>query len=154
MSVIGPGMAAWEGSAAMEGAQHAFTISDTPNEKTYHTMKPMISTRIAAAAFTSLHASDRNEYHNSLLAKAGARPAANTVEKTSRDEYYASLLASMQNKGWSKQAASKARNSLSPPLMRSTMHTPTKGRDSTAMSSAIAVAAITTFCRSRRIAAN
>ena len=73
MSVIGPGMAAWAGSAAMEGAQHAFTISDTPNEKTYHTMKPMISTRIAATAFTSLHASDRNEYHNSLLAKAGVK---------------------------------------------------------------------------------
>ena len=59
-------------------------------------MKLVIPTLIAAAAFTSLHASDRDEYYNSLLAKAGATPAATPVEKTSRDEYYDSLLAKTQ----------------------------------------------------------
>jgi hypothetical protein len=57
---------------------------------------------ITAIAVSSLHASDRDKYYNSLLAKAGATPAANRVEKTSRDEYYASLLASMQNQRASK----------------------------------------------------
>jgi hypothetical protein len=65
-------------------------------------MKLVIPTLIAAAALPSLHASDRDEYYNSLLAKAGATP--NTVEKTSRDEYYASLLASMQNNNGPKPA--------------------------------------------------
>ena len=41
---------------------------------------------------------DRDEYYNSLLAKVGARPAGNTIEKANRDERYASLLASMQNR--------------------------------------------------------
>jgi hypothetical protein len=73
-------------------------------------MKLIISTLVAAAAFTSLHASDRNEYYNSLLAKAGATPAANTVEKTSRDEYYTSLLASMQNNNGPKPAIKSRAN--------------------------------------------
>ena len=55
------------------------------------------------------------------------------------DEYYLSLLASQ----WPHACRQKSQpRSLNPPLMRSTMHTPTKGRDSTAMSSATAVAAI------------
>jgi hypothetical protein len=48
-------------------------------KKTYHTMKLIISTLIAAAAFISekrTYASDRNEYYNSLFAKAGATPDA------------------------------------------------------------------------------
>ena len=73
-------------------------------------MKLIISTLVAAAAFTSLHASDRNEYYNSLLAKAGATPAANTVEKTSRDDYYTSLLASMQNNNGPKPAIKSRAN--------------------------------------------
>ncbi len=34
-----------------------------------------------------------------MLAKAGATPAANAVEKTSRDEYYNSLFAKTQTNG-------------------------------------------------------
>ena len=69
----------------------------------------LIPTLIAAVAFTSLHANDRDEYYNSLLAKAGATPAAKAVEKDSRDEYYASLLASMQNNNAPKSAVKSAK---------------------------------------------
>ena len=72
-------------------------------------MKLLIPTFIAAVAFTSLHANDRDEYYNSLLAKAGATHAAKAVEKDSRDEYYASLLASMQNNNAPKSAVKSAK---------------------------------------------
>ena len=86
--------------------------------------------------------------------KQGSAPAGNTIEKANRDEHYASLLASMQNNSGPKPAVKNPASSLSPPLMRSTMHTPTEGRDSTAMSSAIADAAITILAVPARIAAN
>ncbi len=55
---------------------------------------------LATIAVSSLHADDRNEYYDSLLAKAGATPAGKTVEKTtSRDEYYNSLFAKTQTNG-------------------------------------------------------
>jgi hypothetical protein len=64
---------------------------------------------LATLAVSSLHASDRDEYYNSLLAKAGATPAPETVDKASRDEYYASLLASMQNNNGPKPAVKSAK---------------------------------------------
>jgi len=97
-------------------------------------MKLIIPTLIAAAAFTSLHANERDdyynsllakmhtsnsttttrvhanrdEYYNSLLAKAGVTPTANTVQKTtSRDEYYASLFAKTQNNNGTKRAVKR-----------------------------------------------
>ena len=48
--------------------------------------------------------------------KQGSAPAGNTIEKANRDERYASLLASMQNNSVP-SLPSKARNSLSPPLI-------------------------------------
>ena len=77
-------------------------------------MKLVILTLIATAAFTSLHASERNEYYNSLLAKAGVTPAANTVEKTSRDEYYNSLLAKMQTNGPGKSKSAVKKRDIGP----------------------------------------
>ena len=74
--------------------------------------------------------------------KQGSTPAPGTIDKASRDEYYASLLASMQNNSGPKPAVKSAK--LAEPSADAIYNAyPTEGRDSTAMSSATAVAAIT-----------
>ena len=108
-------------------------------------MKLVIPTLIAAAAFTSLHASDRDEYYNSLLAKAGATPAATPVERlvvmnitirfSQRRRPAVPTRASLPSK-----SAIKA---LSHPSMRYTLHTQIADRYFTVLPLAILVIAIT-----------
>ena len=74
--------------------------------------------------------------------KQGSAPAGNTIEKANRDVRYASLLASMQNTQWP-QACRQSAKLAEPSADEIYNAYPTKGRNFTAMSSAIAVAAIT-----------
>ena len=68
-------------------------------------------------------------------------PVANTVEKANRDVRYASLLASMQNTQWSQACRQSAK--LAEPSADAIYNAYSdEGPDSTAMSSATAVAAI------------
>ncbi len=71
-------------------------------------MKLIISTLIAAAAFTSLHANERDDYYNSLLAKTGT--STTKPVQANRDDYYNSLLANMQTS--SNTPASKGESAI------------------------------------------